>query len=98
MTPSFGFEMSFNIILEKATIVFDCTRQPAFKVCPLEAEPFTPEVEAGDGYSRQIAHFVKAVSGQKVPEITTPAQSLDSVKLVLAERQSAQSGKEIIIQ
>ena len=98
MTPSFGFEMSFNIILEKATIVFDCTREPAFKVCPVEGEPFTPEVEAGDGYSLEIAHFVKEVSGQKVPEIITPAQSLDSIKLVLAERQSAQSGKEIAIQ
>jgi len=98
MTPSFGFEMSFNIVLEKATIVFDCTRKPTFKVCPAEGEPFTPEVEAGDGYSCEIAHFVKAVSGQKVPEIITPAQSLDSIKLVLAEKRSAQSGKEVTIQ
>ena len=98
MAPSFGFEMSFNIILEKATIVFDCTREPAFKVCPAEGEPFTPKVEDGDGYSLEIAHFVKAVSGQKIPEMTTPAQSLDSVKLVLAEKESAEKGKEITIQ
>ena len=98
MTPGFGFEMSFNFVLEKATIVFDCTRQPAFKLCPAEGEPFTPEVEAGDGYSRQIAHFIKAASGQPVPEIITPQQSLDSIKLVLAEKQSAQSGREVAIQ
>lgn len=98
MTPSFGFEMSFNIILEKGTIVFDCTREPAFKVCPVSDEAFTPEVEQGDGYSLEIAHFVKAVSGQKVPEITTPAQSLNSIKLILAERRSAQTGKEVAIQ
>ncbi len=97
MTPSFGFEMSFNIILEKATIVYDCTREPAFKICPPEGDALTPKVESGDGYSREIAHFVKAVQGQKVPEITTPAQSLNSVKLILAERESAQSGKEIAI-
>ena len=42
MADSFGFEMSFNIVLEKATIVFDCTREPAFKVCPAEGEPFSP--------------------------------------------------------
>ena len=98
MTPSFGFEMSFNIILEKGTIVFDCTREPAFKVCPVSDEAFTPEVEQGDGYSLEIAHFVKAVSGQKVPEITTPAQSLNSIKLILAEKRSAQTGKEVAIQ
>lgn len=98
MTPSFGFEMSFNIILEKATITFDCTREPAFKVCPIDADAFTPEVEAGDGYSIEIDHFAKAVSGQKVPEIITPAQSLDAIKIILAERQSAQTGKVVEIQ
>ncbi|GAF85267.1 unnamed protein product, partial [marine sediment metagenome] len=98
MTPSFGFEMSFNIILEKGTIVFDCTREPAFKVCPPQGDAFTPEVEQGDGYLLEIAHFVKAVSGQKVPEIITPVQSLDSVKLTSAEKQSAQSGKEVAIE
>lgn len=97
VTPSFGFEMSFNIILEKATIVYDCTRQPQFKVCLPEGEPITGEVEAGDGYSREITHFAKKVMGQDVPQIITPSQSLDSIKLILAERQSAQSGKEITI-
>ncbi len=97
MTPSFGFEMSFNFVLEKATIVYDCTRQPAFKLCLLEGEPVIPEVEAGDGYSREIDYFVKTVAGQKLPVILTPEQSLDSIKLVLAERQSAQNGKEVEI-
>ncbi|UCF42948.1 MAG: Gfo/Idh/MocA family oxidoreductase, partial [Planctomycetota bacterium] len=95
MSPSFGFEMSFNIIFEKATIVYDCTREPPFKICPPEGDALTPKVESGDGWSLEIAHFIKAVNGQKVPQITTPAQSRDSVKLILAERESAQSGKEI---
>ena len=95
MAPGFGFEMSFNIVLEKAVIVFDCTRDPAYKVCPVEGDVFTPEVKAGDGYSLEIEHFTKVVSGKKVPEILTPNQSLDSVKLVLAEKESAQTGKEV---
>jgi predicted dehydrogenase len=98
MAPGFGFEMSFNIVLEKATIVFDNTRSPAFKVCPADKDAFTPQVESGDGWSLQIAHFVKTVSGQKVAEIITPADSLNSVKLVLAEKQSAQTGKEVAIE
>jgi len=98
MAPGFGFEMSFNIVLEKAAIVFDNTRKPTFKVCPIDKDAFTPQVESEDSWSLQIAHFVKAVSGQNVPEITTPADSLNSVKLVLAEKQSAQTGKEVTIQ
>lgn len=97
MAASFGFEMSFNIVMEKATITFDCTRQPAFKVCPVDSEAFTPQVEPGDGYSREIAHFVKAAQGQKVSEILTPHQSLDSVKLVNAEKQSIAIGADVQI-
>lgn len=98
MAPSFGFEMSFNVILEKATIVFDNTRKLTFRVCPFDGDVFSPEVEAGDGWGLQIVHFVKAVSGQNVPQITTPADSLNSLKLVLAEQQSAESGKEVAVE
>jgi len=93
MMPGFGFEMSFNIILEKATIVFDVSRDPAFKLFVGESEEaVVPEVEEGDGYLLEIAHFLKSVGGEMVPEIITPAQSLNSVKLVLAEKQSAETG------
>jgi len=98
MSPGFGFEMSFCITLEKATIVFDNTREPAFVVYPFDRDAFGPEVEPGDGWSLQVAHFVKAVTGEKVPQIITPADSLDSVKLVLAEKQSAQTQKEVVIE
>ena len=97
MTPKFGFEMSFNVALEKATIVYNCTQSPAFKICPLKGEVITPKVEAGDGYSIEIAHFVKAISGKAVPKILTPAQSCDSVKLIEAEKKSARSGKKAAI-
>lgn len=95
MTPGFGFEMSFNIVLGKATIVYDCTRDPAFKVVPTDAEAFTPEIASGDGYSNEIKHFVRAVRGEAVPEIITPAQSVESLRLVLAEKQSATSGRQV---
>lgn len=95
MTPGFGFEMSFNVMLEKATIVYDCTRNPAFRVCPLGGEAFTPEIASGDGYSNEIEHFIRVVRGQAIPEIITPAQSIDSLKLILAEKESAKSGQVV---
>ncbi len=95
MSPTFGFEMSFCIVLEGATIAYDCTRDPAFKVCPVEGDVFTPEIASGDGYSNEIAHFVKAVQGEAVPQIITPQQSVDSVRLVLAEKESATSDEKV---
>jgi len=93
MAPKFGFQMSFQIMLEKATIVYDSTRSPAFKLCTTKGELLSPKVESGDGYSREIAHFAARVSGKKMPVITTPEQSLDSVRIVEAEKRSAATGR-----
>ena len=97
MMPTFGFEMSFNIVLDKATIVYDLTREPAFKVCPAEGEAFTPEVQEGDGWFLEIAHFAKTISGEKVERITTMEQSRDSVRIVAAEKQSAAKMEKVSI-
>ena len=94
MTPSFGFEMSFNIMLEKATIVYDCTRDPAFRVCPGEGEVLTPEIEAGDGYNHEINHFAKTIRKEPVESVVTPEDARDAVRIVLAEKESsAKKGK-----
>ena len=98
LMPAFGFEMSFNIVQEKATIVYDCTREPAFKVCPAEGEAFTPEVQQGDGYILQIDHFVKAIGGEQVPPVTTLDASRDSIKIVEAERESIRTGGIVSIE
>ena len=98
MTPSFGFEMSFNLALEKATLVYDLTRQPVFRVYPAAGEVLTPEVAEGDGYTRQIEHFAKAVSGQAVEEVITLRQSRDSVRIVQAERQSIDEHKQVMME
>lgn len=97
MTNAFGFRMNFHIILEKADIIFDITRDPIFNVLPAEGEAFTPEVAQGDGYSIEIAHFVDKITGNTDETVLTPQQSKDSVMLVLKEKQSAASGKEVTL-
>jgi predicted dehydrogenase len=95
MMPGFGFEMSFNIVMEKGTIVYDLTRDPAFKVCPADGDAFTPEVAEGDGYTLQTAHFAKTIAGEKVPTITTLEESLNSVKIVQAEKESVKKKEKV---
>jgi predicted dehydrogenase len=97
MSPDFKFEMSFVISLEKATIVYDCRHTPALQVCPAKGGCITLKIESGDGWSREIAHFVKRVTGKKTPDVITPLDSLNAVKIVLAEKQSAESKKEVAI-
>ena len=88
MTPTFGFQMSFNIAMEKATLVYDLTRKPTFQLCPSDKEAFTPQVQEGDGWFLEIEHFAKAIRGEKVEPIITLAQSMNSVRIVEAEKKS----------
>ncbi len=97
MAPSFGFEMSFNMVLEKASIAYDCTRNPGFRVCPVGDDAFTPPVAEGDGYIREIDHFARAAAGQSVPTVLTLEQSRDSVRIVEAERTSYTEGRTVAL-
>jgi 1,5-anhydro-D-fructose reductase (1,5-anhydro-D-mannitol-forming) len=97
MAPSFGFEMSFNIMLERATIAYDCTRPVPFRICLEKGEPVVPELDKRSGHMLELIHFVKRLKGEAVPEVLTPEDSLNSIKLILAEEKSALKGKEIKI-
>ena len=88
MKPSFGFEMSFNIAMEEASIQFDCTRTPSFRICPQEGVSFTPELAPGDGYVREIDHFLRTIQGETLPEIITLESSREAVRIVTAEKES----------
>lgn len=95
MKPSFGFEMSFNIVLERATIVYDYTRPVPLKVCRDTGKPIIPKVDKRSGHMLELVHFIKRLRGENVPGVLTPEDSMNSIKLVLAEEQSAKKGKEI---
>ena len=95
MAPGFGFEMSFKIMLEKATLVYSSTQEPTFRIFPIDGETIIPEIPTGDGYSFEIQHFVDTLSGKAVPSIITPEQSGDSVKIIEAEKESIRNNDKI---
>lgn len=89
IAPKYGFKMSFMIILEKATIAYDCTQKPTLKIYPNDGEPFTPELAPGDGYSQEIEYFGKKIMGKPVEELITLEQARNTISLVLTEKESA---------
>jgi predicted dehydrogenase len=95
MTPSFGFEMSFNLAFEKATVTYDLTRTPAFRVCTAGGGICPPEIADGDGYARQIAYFADAIRGRPVADVITLEQSRESVRIVQAEKESIDKGRPV---
>ena len=95
MAPGFGFEMSFKIMLEKATLLYSSVQKPTFMVCPKNGENITPEIPEGDGYSFEIQHFVDSISGKPVQAIITPEQSANSLKIIEAEKESIRTKEKI---
>ncbi len=95
MAPEFGFEMSFKIMLEDATLLYSSAQQPTFKICPKEGEMIIPEIEDGDGYSFEIQHFVDFISGKSVQSVISPEQSADAVKIIEAEKDSVRQRTKI---
>lgn len=97
MMPSFGFAMRFHVVLQRATIDFDSRRQPTLRVCPVEGDVITPDCGPGDGYTRQIEHFARALRGEPVEPVASAREALNSLRIVEAERESARTGRAVAI-
>ena len=95
MAPEFGFEMSFKIMLENATLLYSSAQQPTLKVCPKEGKMIVPEFPDGDGYFFEIQHFIDLISGKQIKSIITPEQSADSVRIIEAEKESIRKRNKV---
>lgn len=97
MTDTMGFEAGFTVTFEKAVVVLDGKRERPFCVFPAKGKAFEPRLKSGEGYEYEIRWFWDLLQGKDVEETITPEQSRDSVKIVDAEKKSAQTGKVVVI-
>jgi predicted dehydrogenase len=95
MAPAFVFEMSFVVVLERATVLYNSSNTPALRVLTADGQPPSIELPPGDGYSREVEHFVRTVRDEDVEPIITPQDARETIRLVLAEKQSARAGQRI---
>ena len=95
MTPTMGFEASYVVTFEKAVVILDAKRAKPLCVYPLKGEAFEPKLPEGDGYLHEVRWFMDLLCGKPVACVTTPEMSRDSVRIVDAEKKSAQTGKTV---
>lgn len=104
------FQMSFRAVFEKAILEYDYRRHPTLCITsesggaapyPFET-PFSGESVSGLGnlsslaaYYNELKYFIDCIHNDRRPEIATPAQARDAVKLVLSEIKSAAEGHTI---
>ena len=105
MPPSWGFQMAFQAVFDKAVIDYDSRQSPTLHLTGQDEQtkemPFAkPEVAVAagaggnisdlGGYYNELAYFCECLAAGKKPEIATGRQALESLRVTLAEIESAE--------
>jgi predicted dehydrogenase len=98
MTPGFGFNMSYTVNFERATVDYDLARDDeALKVFEEGKEPQTLKLDEPDGYVGQISHLLEAIETGQPPARVTAEDGARSVELCEAAGRSIEAGEVITL-
>jgi predicted dehydrogenase len=107
---NWGFQMAFQAVFERGAVEFDSGASPTLTVTlgngkkqPLpytnpgagESATGTGNLSSLGGYYNELAAFIACLQKKKAPRIATGDQAAESLATVLAEIQSAASGRTI---
>jgi predicted dehydrogenase len=103
----YGFCMAFEAVFENASVAFNSasgapltlTLNDQESVVMTVEQPGPKESTTGEGnisslggYFNELEYFTNCLKANKAPEIATVAQATDSIRVLLAEIKSSQTG------
>ena len=98
MAKGFGFNMAYTVNFENATVDYDLSRgDDALKLFEPDQEPQVLKLDAGDGYTAQVAHFVESIENGVAPNIVNAQDGLTSVELCEAAKRSIEAGERVTL-
>jgi len=89
----YPFSMTFRIAMEKASLALHADGK--LTLYQSGRDPEIVVVPPGDGYGRELVHFVDCIAAGKKSRIVSPESAMLSVKLIETEIKSAAAGKSI---
>lgn len=96
MTPGFGFNMSYTINFERATVDYDLARaNEALKVFELDQRPRVVQCAGPDGYVGELTHIIQAIETKTPPTVVTAEEGLAAVEICDAEERSVMTGAPV---
>ena len=109
MPDGFPFTNQLMVVCENGSVSFDLTASPTLTVRPAGAaheHPDVPAPVAGSassggnisslgGYYNEIVYFLDCIESGRQPETITPEDAAFAVRLCLAARESAETGKVV---
>ncbi|MFZ4773965.1 MAG: Gfo/Idh/MocA family protein [Terrimicrobiaceae bacterium] len=105
-----GFQMAYQAVFEKGTVEYDSAqgtfitqgssgkkplpvRQPGIGT----SQAKTGNISSLGGYYNELASFVSCLESGKMPVQATPQQATDSLRVTLAEIESARKGRRVAL-
>ena len=93
MSPGFGFNMSFTVNFEKATVDYDIARDAEALKIAENGKSRVVKLEGLDGYAREAAHIVAQIQHGRADDTVTAEDGLRAVEICEAEERSVRSGR-----
>ena len=108
--PKWGFQMAYQAVFERCAVEFD-SRTGTFitqgttakKPLPVRqprvgaSKAKTGNISSLGGYYNELASFLGCLEAGKMPVLATPQQAADSLRVVLAEVESARKGRTVLL-
>ena len=93
-----GFQMSYTLQCERATLDFDSARGPAaMQVIEEGQEPRTPSYAASDGYGEEVRYAVDCIRQGRRPAIVTAQDGYTALQICEAEEKSIRTGSVVTL-
>jgi len=93
-----GFNMSYTVIFEHATVDFDSARGADALQLLEEGKPAQViKSEGVDGYVEELRHLITCIQTGRPPTIVTAADGLSAVEICEAEEKSVQTGQVVTL-
>lgn len=92
----FPFRMAFWSLFEKGAVEYNIMNVP-LTLYEQGREPVRLNVPEGDGYLREIQYFLKCVKQGEYPDVVTPEDARESLRIILSEIKSVERDKPVVL-
>jgi predicted dehydrogenase len=98
MTEGFGFNMSYTVNFEGATVDYDIARgADALRLCEKGQPSRFIKCEGPDGYVLELQYMIECIQAGKAPTVVTANDGLKSVQICEAEEKSVLTRQMVTI-
>ena len=93
-----GFNMSYTVMFERATVDFDLARGAEALRLDAEGKPSrVVKLKGADGYGGELRHILEAIRTGKAPTVVTAQDGLTAVEICAAEEKSVKTRRVVAV-